>query len=227
MKTQTPELSVSLPFANRTQAGRLLASELTFCQSRPDIIVLGLPRGGLPVAYEIAQCLEASLDVLLVRKLGVPGQKELAFGAIAMGGVRVLDSGIIGQFQLTPRQIEEIAAEELEILESRNQLYRQGRPAPRIRERTVIVADDGIATGSTMRAAVQALRQQEPSHIVVAAPVASVDAAHMLRRNADDVVCLAQPEPFYAVGYWYRDFWQISDDEVRWFLEKAAKAPAA
>jgi putative phosphoribosyl transferase len=227
MKTQNPRPSVSLPFEDRVQAGRLLATELGLYRNRPNVLVLGLPRGGLPVAYEIAKCLEAPLDALLVRKLGVPGQIELAFGAIAMGGVRVLDSGTIEQLRLTPQEIEETTAEERRVLESRNRLYRQGRPTPAVYGRAVIVADDGIATGSTMRAAVQALRHQKPSRIVVAAPTASLQAVSMLRGEADEVVCLAQPDPFYAVGYWYRDFAQVTDEEVRWLLDRATKAPAA
>jgi putative phosphoribosyl transferase len=199
-----------------------LAERLELYRHRPDVLVLGLPRGGIPVARQIADRLEAPLDVLLVRKLGVPGQRELAFGAIAAGGVRVLDGEIIRAAHLTPQEIEQIAAEELQLLEARNSRYRDRRPAPQIRGHIVIVADDGIATGSTMKAAVEALRSQNPSKIVVAAPVVSLEAAAMLREIADEVVSLAQPEPFYAVGFWYEDFSQITDDEVDALLNPAA-----
>jgi len=227
MKTRRHSESVSLPLSDRAQGGRLLAAELLAYRNRPDVVVLGLPRGGLPVAYEIAQVLGAPMDALLVRKLGVPGQKELAFGAIAMGGVRVLDRDIVAELRLTPQQIEETAAEEQRVLESGNETYRHGRPVPRVHSCTTILVDDGIATGSTMRAAVQALRSQSPARIVVAAPVASAEAISVLCREADEVVCLARPEPFYAVGYWYRDFSQVGDEEARWLLEKSAQAPAA
>jgi putative phosphoribosyl transferase len=185
---------------------------------RPDVLVLGLPRGGIPVAQQIAEHLDAPLDVLLVRKLGVPGQRELAFGAIAAGGIRVLDQEIIRAVHLTPQEIEEIAAEELRLLEAGNLRYRDRRPPPQSGGHIVIVADDGIATGSTMKAAVEALRSQNPSKIVVAAPVVSLEAAAQLGEIADDVVFLATPEPFYAVGFWYEDFSQITDDEVHALL---------
>jgi putative phosphoribosyl transferase len=226
-----PSQVVSLPLVNRGSAGRLLAQRLETYSHRPpvsparqggDVLVLGLPRGGLPVAHQIAQHLDAPLDVLLVRKLGVPGQRELAFGAIAAGGVRVLDREIIRAAHLTPQEIEQIAAEELRLLEAGNLRYRERRPAPEIRGRIVIVADDGIATGSTMKAAVEALRSQNPSKIVVAAPVVSLEAAAMLRESADEVVSLAQPEPFYAVGFWYEDFSQVTDDEVYALLNPPA-----
>jgi putative phosphoribosyl transferase len=227
---RTSSQAVSLPLVNRGSAGSLLAQRLETYSRRPpvslareggDVLVLGLPRGGLPVAHQIAEHLDAPLDVLLVRKLGVPGQRELAFGAIAAGGVRVLDREIIRATQLNPQQIEQVAAEELRLLEAGNLRYRDHRPAPEIRGRIVIVADDGIATGSTMKAAVEALRSQNPSKIVVAAPVVSLDAAAMLGEIADDVVFLATPEPFYAVGFWYEDFSQITDDEVQALLNPA------
>jgi len=227
MKLRNPDRSVILPFADRKQAGRLLAAELMHYRNRQDVLVLGLPRGGLPIAYEIAQALQAPMDALLVRKLGVPGEEELAFGAIAAGGVRVIDKSLAEEVGLTPEEIEETAAEQQRVLESRNRLYRNGAPAPRVAHRVVIVADDGIATGSTMLAAIQALRSQHPSRIVVTAPAAAADAVAMLRGEADEVVCLATPDPFYAVGYWYRDFTQVSDDEARGLLENSAEAPAA
>jgi putative phosphoribosyl transferase len=211
---RTSSQAVSLPLVNRRSAGRLLAQRLEMYSHRTDVLVLGLPRGGLPVAQQIAEHLHAPLDVLLVRKLGVPGQRELAFGAIAAGGVRVLDREIIRAAQLTPQEIEQITAQELRLLESGNLRYRDHRPAPEIRGRIVILADDGIATGSTMKAAVEALRSQNPSKIVVASPVVSLEADAMLRESADEVVALAQPEPFYAVGFWYEEFSQITDDEV-------------
>jgi putative phosphoribosyl transferase len=219
---RTSSQAVSLPLVNRGSAGRLLAQRLEKYSHRPDVLVLGLPRGGLPVAHQIAEHLDAPLDVLLVRKLGVPGQRELAFGAIAAGGVRVLDREIIRAAHLTPQEIEQIAAEELRLLEAGNLRYRERRPVPQIRGRIVIVADDGIATGSTMKAAVEALRSQNPSKIVVAAPVVSLEAAAMLRESADEVVSLAQPEPFYAVGFWYEDFSQVTDDEVYALLNPPA-----
>jgi putative phosphoribosyl transferase len=227
MKARESDSRISLPFLNRIQAGRLLSAELLAYRNHMDVVVLGLPRGGLPVAYEIARALGAPMDALLVRKLGVPGQRELAFGAIAIGGVRVLDNGIISELGLTPQEIEETAAEEQRVLEAGNWKYRQGRPAPQIHGRIVIATDDGIATGSTMRAAVQALRSLKASRVVVATPVASIEAVSLLRNEADEVVCLAQPDPFQAVGYWYRDFSQVSDEEARWLLEKSTRVPAA
>jgi putative phosphoribosyl transferase len=227
MKLGNGEMPVSLPFDDRAAAGKRLAEELKAYRNRPDLFVLGLPRGGLPVAFEIAEHLNAPLDVLLVRKLGVPGQRELAFGAIAAGGVRVLDDDLIRAVHLTPEEIERTTAVESQELEAGNRRYREGRPAPKLRGSVAIVVDDGVATGSTMRAAIQALRSQAPARIVVAAPVVSVQAADMLREIADDFVCLAQPEPFYAVGFWYRDFTQVSDQEVRWRLGQRAREPAA
>lgn len=219
---RTSSQSVALPLVNRRSAGNLLAERLEMYRHRPDVLVLGLPRGGIPVAKQIAERLDAPLDVLLVRKLGVPGQRELAFGAIAAGGVRVLDAEIIRIAHLTPQEIEQIAAEESRLLEAGNLRYRDRRPAPQIRGQIVIVADDGIATGSTMKAAVEALRVQNPSKIVVAAPVVSLEAVAMLRESADEVVSLAEPEPFYAVGFWYEDFSQITDDEVDALLNPSA-----
>ena len=227
MKARNPDSLISLPLSDRSQAGRLLARELLSYRNRNDVIVLGLPRGGLPVAYEVAQTLNAPMDALLVRKLGVPGQRELAFGAVAIGGVCVLDEAIIAELGLTPEEIDETAAEEQRVLEAGNQKYRQGGPAPQVHGRVAIATDDGIATGSTMRAAVHALRSLGASRVVVATPVASVEAVTMLRQEADYVVSLAQPDPFQAVGCWYRDFSQVTDEEVRWLLEKSSRVPAA
>ena len=228
MEIGKPEMMpISLPFDDRALAGKRLAQELKDYLNRANLRVLGLPRGGLPVAYEVAKYLNAPLDALLVRKLGVPSQRELAFGAIAVGGVRVLDEDLIRAVHLTPEEIEQTTAEELRELAAGNRRYRDGRPAPQLRGCVAIVVDDGVATGSTMRAAIQALRSQGTSRVVVAAPVASVQAGEMLRELADDFVCLAEPEPFYAVGFWYRDFSQISDQEVRRLLAERAEEPAA
>jgi putative phosphoribosyl transferase len=227
MKLGSGEMPVALPFEDRASAGQSLAEKLKAYRNRADLWVLGLPRGGLPVAYEVAHDLNAPLDVLLVRKLGVPGQRELAFGAIAAGGVRVLDDDLIRAVRLTTEEIERTTAEEYRELEGGNRRFREGRAAPKLRGCVVVVVDDGVATGSTMRAAIQALRSQGPARIVVAAPVVSVQAGEMLRKIADDLVCLAEPEPFYAVGFWYRDFSQVSDQEVRSLLAERAREPAA
>ncbi|HLH42145.1 MAG TPA: phosphoribosyltransferase family protein [Bryobacteraceae bacterium] len=218
---------ISLPFNDRVVAGKLLAEKLKAYVNRGNLRVLGLPRGGLPVAYEIARHLNAPLDALLVRKLGVPGQRELAFGAIAAGGVRVLDDDVIGAAGLSAEEIERIISEESRELETSNQRYREGRPALNLRGCAAMVVDDGAATGSTMKAAIEALRLQGACRVVAAAPVASAPAAEMLREQADDFVCLAEPEPFYAVGFWYRDFSQVSDEEVRRLLAGRAEEPAA
>ena len=220
-------MTVSLPFEDRASAGERLAEKLKAYRNRADLWVLGLPRGGLPVAYEVAKYLNAPLDVLLVRKLGVPGQRELAFGAIAAVGVRVLDDDLIRALRLTTEEIERTTAEESRELEAGNRRYREGRATPKLRGCVVIVVDDGVATGSTMRAAIQALRAHGPARIVVAAPVVSAQAAEMLRKIADDFVCMAEPEPFYAVGFWYRDFSQVGDQEVRCLLAERAREPAA
>lgn len=208
-------------FANRVEAGRLLAERLKNFADRSDVIILALPRGGVPVAFEIAQTLHVALDIFLVRKLGVPGHRELAMGAIATGGVRVLNDEVVGGLDIPPRAIDAVAQEEQRELERREQEYRGPRPAPEVRGRTVVIVDDGLATGSTMRAAVAALRQQQPNRIVVAVPVAPPSTCQELRAEADEVVCLATPEPFSAVGLWYRDFSETSDAEVRDLLARA------
>ena len=202
-------------FRDRADAGRRLAEKLTAYANRPDVLVLALPRGGVPVGGEVAQALGAPLDVFLVRKLGVPGCEELAMGAVATGGVRVLNDEIVRGLGISEREIDAAAARELQELARRDRLYRGDRPPPDVAGRTVILVDDGLATGATMRAAVQALRQQHPVRIVVAVPTASPDTSEALKVEADDVICAMTPEPFFAVGHWYEDFRQTTDDEVR------------
>jgi erythromycin esterase-like protein/predicted phosphoribosyltransferase len=205
-------------FRDRREAGRLLADKLTAYAGRPDVIVLALPRGGVPVGYEVARALGAPLDVFVVRKLGVPGYEELAMGAVATGGVRVLNDQIVERLRIPDYVIDAVAAREEQELRRREILYRGGRPPPDIHGRTVILVDDGLATGSTMLAAIKALRQQQPARIVVAVPVASSDTCERLQPEADEVICAVTPEPFYAVGHWYEDFSQTTDDEVRALL---------
>ena len=206
-------------FADRRAAGRELAEHLTQFAGREDVIVLGLPRGGVPVAYEVAASLQAPLDALLVRKLGVPGREELAFGAIASGGVRVLNDDVVSQARLDTATVERVAAAELRELERRDRLYRGDRPEVDVRGRTALVVDDGLATGATMRAAVQALRELGAGTVVVAVPIAAWQTCAELARHADTVVCARTPDPFVAVGLWYRDFSPTTDDEVRELLE--------
>jgi predicted phosphoribosyltransferase len=208
-------------FRDRAQAGRLLAKRLRQYAGRDDVVVLGLPRGGVPVAPEIADELQAPLEVFLVRKLGIPGHEEMAFGAIATGGTRVLDKQLIASLDMRPEWIEAIDARERRELERRDRAYRGDRPPPDLAGKTVIVVDDGLATGSTMLAAVQAIRQDEPARIVVAVPVADPEVCEALRDVADEVVCLSTPRPLRAVGLWYEDFSQTTDDEVRELLERA------
>jgi len=209
------------PFQNRRQAGRLLAAKLVHYANRPDVIVLALPRGGVPVGYEVARALNAPLDVFLVRKLGVPGQEEFAMGAIASGGVRVLNEQAVNTLRIPNSVIERVTAGEQQELSRRERLYRGDRPSADVHDKTVILVDDGLATGSTMHAAVKALRQEQAGRIVVAVPVAARETCESLRAEADDVVCAATPEPFYAVGLWYDDFSQTTDEEVRDLLELA------
>src|SRR5437899_9362877 len=193
-------------FRDRHEAGRRLADKLVAYAKRPDVLVLALPRGGVPVAYEVARSLQAPLDVFLVRKLGVPGYEELAMGAVATGGLRVLNDEIVHGLGIPEVEIDAVVARELQELARRERLYRGDRPPPDVGGRTVILVDDGLATGATMRAAVQALRQQQPARIVVAVPTASPDTCEALRAEADDVTCAMTPEPFFAVGHWYDDF---------------------
>lgn len=211
-----------LPYADRIHAARALAHALEAHAGRPELIVLALPRGGVPVAYEVAQRLGAALDVMIVRKLGMPGHEELAIGAIATGGLRVLNPEVAG---LVPEPvIGRIARRELEELRRREQRYRGDRPPPDLRGRTVILADDGLATGSTMLAAIAAARRHGPETVVVAVPVAPLETVLALRREADDVVCPATPEPFHAIGLWYQDFRPVSDEEVTELLARAWSA---
>jgi predicted phosphoribosyltransferase len=207
-------------FRNRADAGRQLADKLAAYADRPDVLVLALPRGGVPVGYEVARALGAPLDVFLVRKLGVPGYEELAMGAVATGDVRVLNDEIVRGLGISGHQIDAVVERELPELGRRERLYRGGRPPPDVVGRTVILVDDGLATGATMRAAVEALRQQQPARIVVAVPTASPDTCEALKAEADDVVCAMTPEPFFAVGHWYDDFTQTTDEEVRELLAR-------
>ena len=211
-------------FPDRSAAGRLLAEKLTQYAGRDDVIVLGLPRGGVPVAYEVAQALRVPLDVFIVRKLGVPGFEELAVGAIASGGVRVLNEDVARALPNADEIIESITQREMIELQRREEKYRDGRPAPEISGRTVILIDDGLATGATMRAAVKALRQRRAAKIVVAVPVGPPDTCKEFEEEADEVVCASAPEFFQAVGQYYEDFSQTSDEEVRELLAKAASA---
>jgi predicted phosphoribosyltransferase len=214
-------------YRDRLEAGQQLAEKLTRYDNRPDVLVLALPRGGVPVGFAVAEELHAPLDILLVRKLGVPGHEELAMGAIASGGVRVLNEEVVNFLQIPVTIIDTVAAREQQELERRVLRYRSGRPPLDVHGRTVILVDDGLATGATMRAAVLALRQQQPARIVVAVPVASSTVCHELEAVADEVVCAATPEPFYAVGLWYENFEQTSDAEVCDLLAQAAHRPAA
>ncbi|HYE74919.1 MAG TPA: phosphoribosyltransferase [Blastocatellia bacterium] len=214
-------------FQDRTEAGQVLAQHLMAYVNRPDVLVLALPRGGVPVAYEVAIALNAPLDIFLVRKLGVPGHEELAMGAIASGGVRVRNEDVIRYMQIPDKVIDEAAAREQQELERRERAYRNGRAAPEIRHRTVILIDDGLATGSTMRAAALALKQQQPAQIIIAVPVAAEATCDEFRNEVDQVICAMTPEPFYAVGLWYRNFTQTTDDEVRDLLARATNRQAA
>ncbi len=210
-------------FPNRAEAGRLLAKRLEKYAGRDDVSVLGLPRGGVPVAYEVAKHLGAPLDVFIVRKLGVPGFEELAVGAIASGGVRVLNEDVMRALPNADETIESITARETAELERREQSYRDGRPAPELRDRVVILVDDGLATGATMRAAVKALRHRGAAKIVVAVPVGPPDTCREFEDEADETICASVPEFFQAVGQYYEDFSQTSDDEVRELLARAAQ----
>jgi predicted phosphoribosyltransferase len=212
-------------FQDRFQAGRLLASKLSYLANRPDVVVLALPRGGVPVGYEVAKALNAPLDVFVVRKLGVPGHKELAMGAIASGSVRVLNENVIRRLGIPNEVVETVAEEEERELERREREYRDGRPPIEIRGRTVILVDDGLATGSSMRVAVLALRKKNPAQIIVAVPVAAPATCAEFESEVDQVICAVTPEPFWAVGQWYTDFSQTSDEEVRDLLRRAASLP--
>lgn len=201
-------------FVDRREAGQILATKLKAFAKRTDVIVLGLPRGGIPVAFEVAKALYLPLDVCLVRKLGVPGHKELAMGAIASDGVRVLNYDIVSTLGISSNKIDEVAAKELRELQRRDRVYRGDRSSPNLKDRTVILVDDGIATGASMRAAITVLREEQPRSIIVAIPVASSSICDELRSEVDKLVCLTTPEPFYSVGLWYDYFSQTTDEEV-------------
>lgn len=212
-------------FRNRFEAGRVLAARLTQYAHRPDVVVLALARGGVPVGYEVARSLGAPLDVFVVRKLGVPAQQELAMGAIASGGFRVLNQNVIRSLGISPQTVERVTEQELWELERREQEYRDGRPPLDVRGKTVILVDDGLATGSSMRVAIRALKEKNPAQIVVAVPVASAETCQEMQSEVENIVCAVTPEPFWAVGQWYRDFSQTSDEEVRDLLRRAANFP--
>lgn len=211
------------PFEDRRSAGRALAALLQQYAERHDVLVLALPRGGVPVAFEVARALGAPLDLFLVRKLGTPGHRELAMGAIASGGVRVLNDDVVHWYGITPDAIEAVARDEQRELERREAAYREGRDPVPVEGRTVILIDDGLATGSTMRAAVQAVRLRQPTRVVVAVPVGAPQTCEELAAIADEVVCAQMPEPFAAVGQWYVDFDQTTDAEVRDLLREHAR----
>jgi putative phosphoribosyl transferase len=216
-------------FANRREAGRQLAGALARYANRRDTVILALPRGGVPVAYEIAAALRVPLDVFEVRKLGVPGHEELAMGAIGSGGVCHIRPEMVGTLGISASQVIAVIDRERRELERREKVYRDSRPRPDLTDKTIVLVDDGLATGATMEVAVAALRERHPRSIVVAVPVAPSVTCNALRAEADDVVCLESPEPFYGVGFWYRDFTQVGDEEVRALLNDAASRsfPAA
>ncbi|MBN1180316.1 MAG: phosphoribosyltransferase [Anaerolineae bacterium] len=213
---------MGLLFKDRRDAGRRLAKALMDYADRTGVIVLALPRGGVPVAFEVAKTLHVPLDVLLVRKPGVPGQEELAMGAVASGGVRVFNDDVLRTLQIPDRAIEIVAAKEQQEIERGERAYRGDRPRLDVRGQTAVLVDDGLATGASMRAAVSALRAQEPAHVIVAVPVATPEACESFRDSVDEVVCVETPRPFLAVGAWYEDFSQTTDEEVRGLLEQAA-----
>jgi predicted phosphoribosyltransferase len=211
-------------FADRHDAGKRLAERLTQYAGRDDVVVLGLPRGGVPVAYEVARALSAPLDVFLVRKLGVPGHEELAMGAIASGGVRVLNDDVLTATRVPPGAVDAAAARELERLQDQERAYRGDRPPLDVRDRVAILVDDGLATGASMRAAVEALRGHGAGAIVAAVPTAPAETCEALRREVDEIVCPQTPDPFMAVGLWYRDFTPVSDAEVAELLGAGPEA---
>jgi predicted phosphoribosyltransferase len=211
-------------FRNRSEAGRRLAASLRAYANRDDVVVLALPRGGVPVAFEIANALNSPLDVFVVRKVGLPWHEELAIGALASGGVRLLNEELIDAYRVDRRDVDRVMRREQAELERREKLYRNNRPFPDLRNKTVILVDDGLATGSTMRVAVEALRKESPARIVVAVPVAAPETCDAFRDIADEIVCSVTPEPFYAVGLWYDDFSQTTDEEVHDLLARARAA---
>ncbi|MDD2340694.1 MAG: phosphoribosyltransferase [Methanosarcina sp.] len=212
-------------FNDRVEAGRKLAKYLLKYANRSDVLILALPRGGVPVAFEVAKELNVKMDVFIVRKLGVPGNEELAMGAIASDNIRVLNEDVVTSFQIPERVIDMVAENERRELERRESTYRGDRPKPEIKGSTIILIDDGLATGATMRAAAAALKTKSPAKIVVAVPTAAPDTCELLRKEIDEVICVATPEPFYGVGAWYEDFSQTTDKEVCELLDKARNLP--
>ena len=210
---------IQLPFTNRDEAGRLLAAALAMMKLPANVVVLALPRGGLPVGLQVAKKLSAPLDVVIVRKLGVPWQPELAMGAIASGSFQTLDQDLIRALDIPREEIDAVIAKETAEVERREKLYRKGRPALDLRGRTALLVDDGLATGSTMLVAARYVRSLKPKKMLIAVPIGSVQACQRLKEEADDCICLATPEPFVAVGQWYADFPQVNDSEVQRFLE--------
>jgi putative phosphoribosyl transferase len=216
---------LSMVFLDRAEAGRVLAKRLKAYQDQPKVLVLGIPRGGVPVAFEVAAELHTPLDVFIVRKLGVPGREELGFGAIASGGTRFLDTAIVEAVGISDPEIERITATERQELERRERVYRGGRPPLGVEGQTVILVDDGIATGSSVQVAITALRQLKPSRLVIAVPVAPVSTCRRLRREVDELICVHMPTSFYAIGEFYEDFSQVSDQEVTDLLRQGARHP--
>ena len=210
-------------FKDRIDAGQKLAKKLDNYAGQPDVIVLALPRGGVPVAFEVARALNAPLDIWLVRKLGVPGHEELAMGAIASGGIRVLNEDIIRFLNISDEMIDAIAAMEQRELERREHVYRGNRPKPDLRDQTIILVDDGLATGASMRAAIQSLRSQKPARIVAAVPTAAPETCAEFEDEVDEIICATTPQPFMGVGAWYQQISQTTDQEVRQLLEQAAQ----
>jgi putative phosphoribosyl transferase len=208
-------------FANRREAGQELARKLSKYAGRSDVILLALPRGGVPIAYEVALALKAPLDVFLVRKLGLPGREELAIGAIASGGIQILNEDIIDAVGLDRRMINLVVQQELKELQRREEQYRDDRPAPDLRDRTVILIDDGLATGASMLAAVRGVRAQNPTRIIVAVPAGAPQAIELLQSQADEIIYVIAPDPFEGVGKWYEDFSQTTDEEVKFLLKEA------
>lgn len=210
-------------FQDRTEAGQKLAEKLTVYATRQDVLVLGLPRGGVPVAYEVAKTLNAPLDIFLVRKLGVPTQPEFAMGAIASGGVRILNEKVVKNLHISEDAIARTAAQEQRELERREYAYRGDRPPLNLRDRTIILVDDGLATGATMHAAVVAIRKQHPKRIIAAVPISAPEICNEFRVEVDKIICAETPRPFFAVGIWYKNFSQTTDAEVRDLLQRAAE----
>ncbi|MBD2346583.1 phosphoribosyltransferase [Anabaena subtropica] len=208
-------------FKDRTAAGQVLAKKLADYANRPNILVLALPRGGVPVGFEVAKALNAPLDVLVVRKLGVPDNEELAMGAIASGGVRILNQSIVNQFQIPDEVIARVAVQQERELKRRENMYRGDRPFPDLKGQTVILVDDGLATGATMWAAVMSVKQQQPKEVVIAVPVAAPETCEEMQSKVEKIICANTPTPFYSVGLWYEKFPQTTDDEVRELLNKA------